>query len=446
MLWRLRRPYLLHLARSPSLSRQFSAVKFERVGIECRPNTRITLDLFPSSSTSSPILIYLPSGPILPDQTDEQDRVISLLARSSGAMVARINYRLSPTYQFPMPIHDVLLGYDWIVENLVRGETSSQSSRPIIKRVGVCGELVGGSLATMLALTECRLGEPRIGAAAVNNPVVDWVFSEDLPESLPAGLPEPNAPKETSSPADGDQMTWWEQQDEQKSYEMIEKRSKKVTKSPPKTSWMYNGDNRLLLTLTLSGKRDVLFRRSEDFFDRFASPIHFFRSPRAKLIYPQHDNTLASSSPSNVPVDPLDFETRQEILHHQSLQALPPALELPTLVKCRAYARIYPPSNSDLSLPRCMITAGLGSPLLDQCSELAKLMRRSVARQRVKSRTGRAHWQNEAEKARYDEFAHKIVQFNSVEGVGLWTQSDSNPNWRPDVENVGSWLKESLSS
>ena len=44
----------------------------------------------------------------------------------------------------------------------------------------VHGELVGGSLALMLALTECRVWDKaRVVGASVTEPVVDWLFEVD---------------------------------------------------------------------------------------------------------------------------------------------------------------------------------------------------------------------------------------------------------------------------
>jgi acetyl esterase/lipase len=151
--------------------------------------------------------------------------------------VARINYRASSTHKYPTPIHDVLAGYDWIRDHLLRDEFQ----RPYLARMGVCGELVGGSLATMLALTECHLGQSRIGAAAVNSPVVDWVFPDELPPVNILELPEPIAPDETACPADEDlssSLMITEQHNKLSKPER--KRKKRASKSPPQTSWQLN--------------------------------------------------------------------------------------------------------------------------------------------------------------------------------------------------------------
>jgi hypothetical protein len=374
---------------------------------------------------------------VIPDIEEEEERLLATLAASSQSTIARINYRFSPDLTWPTPLHDVLTGYDWIFENLLL-------DRPPLARLGVCGELVGGSLATSLALTECQVGESRIVAAAVNNPIADWVFPDDLPVVEPAKLPEPNAPEETSFPADQDIMTWWAQQDANEDQETPAKPGKQRKKKAAKpTAWELNSDNKIIPSLTLSGERDVLFTKPVHYFDRFASPIHFFRSPNGKLIYPESDDIFASSSPSDRPRDSLDIETQMNINHFQAFDAADDTPPVPTLVRCRAYARIYPPSESNLILPQWHINTGSQSPLLDQTSELAKLIKRSIARYSLRSRTARTMWHDPAEKEKYEAYAEEAVQLHTSEGLGLWTMSDGlNPS--SQIENVGLWMKHCL--
>jgi acetyl esterase/lipase len=401
------------------------------------------------SAPASPILIYLPSGPVLPDHAEEEERIISTLAASSGATIARISYRASTSHQFPAPVHDVLLGYDWVKENLLQ----DGSSRPKLARMGVCGQLMGGSLAVTLALTECRNAETRIGAAAVNNPIADWVFPDDLPAVPASELHEPFRPEETAFPADEDPMSPDLSTKEVAAIDIIgneaathstRKHPKRVPKPPPPTAWQLHGDNTIIPTCQLSAERDMLFRIPEHYFDRFASPIHFFRSPHGILISPEDDDKFASEQPDV----PLDFETQLDIDHfvelHKSAQATS-APELPTLARCRAYARIYPPAGPNLVLPVWHITTGSTSPLLDQGTELTKMIKRSIARQTLKRRAGRSRWHDATEKQYYEEYADSRVQVDPVDGIGLWTQQDGRSDWKAQVERVGAFMKQSLS-
>lgn len=355
---------------------------------------------------------------------------MSTLAATSGATIARVNYRASAQHQFPTPVHDVLLGYDWVVENLLQ----DGYSRPVIGKVGVCGELVGGSLSVMLALTECRLGESRISAASINNAIVDWVFPDDLPTVSEAELSEPAAPEETALLAEEDPMAVLSRS-EPDPLILKQKRSAK-----PPTAWQLHGDNPSIPTLTLSAERDVLFRRPEDYFDRFVSPIHFFRSPHGMLLYPKKEDDWASEQPDSI----LDIETQMDINHYQSFERSPSPPDLPVLARCRAYARIYPPAGSNLSLPGWRITSGLQSPLLDQTSDLTKMIRRSVARHTLKNRTGRVRWHDPSEREYFENYAKGRVLMETFDGVGLWTDQENNGQWQTQVEQTGTWMKKAL--
>jgi acetyl esterase/lipase len=354
--------------------------------------------------------------------------VISILHETSAATIARINYRASSLHQYPTPYHDLLFGYDWVKENLLLDEFQ----RPYVARLGVCGELIGGSLATMLALTECRLGDTCIGAAAVNNPLVDWVFPDELPSVDPSELPEPIAPDETAFPAGADFMVL-------NLPEPARKRQRRAPKKPALTAWQRYSDNETIPTITLSAQRDVLFRKPEDYFDRFASPIHFFRSPHAQLLHPQQDDIFASRQPEEL----FDIETQMDLDHYASVNHIELAPELPILSRCRAYTRNYPLAGTKMSLPTWNITTGMDSPLFDQAKEITKMLRRSTARHALKTHSGRTRWHDANEKKMYEEHAEEKVNINISSGSGLWTDETHN-GWKESIQNMGLWMKQQL--
>lgn len=304
-------------------------------------------------------------------------------------------------------------------------------------RLGVCGELMGGSLAAMLALTECRVGESRIVAVALGNPIADWVFFDDLPEVDPSDLPEPLAPDETAFPAEEDPMA----------IEFVPNvvpkrrgRPKAAPKERALTSWQHFGDNTTIPTLTLSAERNVLFRRSEDYLDRFASPIHFFRSPYAQMVSQQPDDIYAFKQP----IEPLDYEAQMSINHFAAVNQEP--VDPPILTRCRAYTRNYPPAGTNIRFPSWNIMTGEESPLYDQAKELARHLRRSAARHALKSYASRTRWIDKNEKALYEENAEKKVQFDPISSkLGLWTQSEGNEDGRQHIHDVGSWMRSKLS-
>jgi hypothetical protein len=188
--------------------------------------------------------------------------------------------------------------------------------------------------------------------------------------------------------------------------------------------------------------REVLFRRQDDYFDRFASPIHFFRSPHAQLILAQGADSTALEQPDYA----LDIETQMSLNHYASFnrKASEP-IGLPELTRCRAYARTYPQSGTKVSMPVWNITTGSQSPLYDQAVELSKVLRRSIARHTLKSQSGRTRWHDPAEKQYYEDYAQERVQFNSCSDTGLWSQQKGDTKRQTHINNVGSWMKQCLS-
>ncbi|KAL4814300.1 hypothetical protein BDW67DRAFT_186862 [Aspergillus spinulosporus] len=118
-------------------------------------------------------------------------------------------------YRYPTPVHDTLAGLDWVLDNL----------RPT--RLGVVGTHIGGSLALMLALTEPR----SIHAVAAIEPVCDWTALDEYCTS-------------SNTPA-----------------------TSRRRRHAPKD------------LVPLLEAREKFFASHERYFDSFASPILFLRSP-----------------------------------------------------------------------------------------------------------------------------------------------------------------------
>lgn len=384
-------------------------------------------------------MIYLPSGLILPDNGAEEQTVTALSA-ATKATIARVNYRAPPEKAWPTPLHDVLNGHDWIIENML-------AEQPLNARLGVCGELFGGSLATSLAMTECRIGESRIVAAAVNNPISDWVFPDELPAADPASLPEPSAPAETCFPADQDPLSSKSEDAEKEAKAILTKAGKprkQAKRAPKKTAWLRNSDNALLPTAALNATRNALFSNPFDIFDRFASPLHFFRSPHGEYIIPAQDQNSLNSSPSDIPLDQHDFETLMDISHYESyIKQEDSEAEPPVLTRCRAYARNYPPATSLLRLPEWHLTSGTKSPLLDQVTELTKMLKRSIAKQHLLKTASKASRTDPVTKKECEAWAEERVTLLERPGTGLWTRSDGAGS-EEQLQKVGQWLQHRL--
>lgn len=211
----------------------------------------------PSRHARRNVIVHLPPGPLF-DVSGNGSRVSqipSILASTTHATIVTINYRLGnvlhdshhalpevmPTdnpsgdhayagtnpgvrhYQYPIPVHDTLAGFDWVSQNL----------QP--DRLGIIGTHIGGSLALTLALTEAA----SVKAVAALEPVCDW-------PGLDAFCTQTAQHGHKSTPA--------------------RRRSSRMARHAPRD------------LVPLLDARERLFSTPERYFDAFASPVLFLRS------------------------------------------------------------------------------------------------------------------------------------------------------------------------
>jgi acetyl esterase/lipase len=354
-------------------------------------------------------IIYLPTGPIFDfdkgASPDAESGIIAALSEASNATIVRVDYRLGDSVTYPAPVHQVLAAYDWVKGHLVASEVSSSRHgrhKKKIAKLGVCGQLLGGSLATMLALTESRIGETRIAALAAHNPVLDWIFPEPeqvVDESDHDGefgdLVEDGAPPPKKTKSRG-------------------RKKKKLS------SWELYGSKPTLPASSLLNLRSTIFRKPANYFDPFASPILFFRSPGA-----------------DVPVDPLSLTTDDPL--PAELQGRP--------TRRRKVHRVFPPTGSTLKLPRTLLSFDRNSVLSDQNDEMVRLMRRAVMRKYLASLDVEgtdADWRTSMATANAEERIEAWVHEGPLQVWG--NDAEDAREWRQDVEEVGSWMRQALLS
>jgi pimeloyl-ACP methyl ester carboxylesterase len=159
-----------------------------------------------------------------------------------------VNYRLDRrtkkeggdlSLKYPVPVHDTLAGFDWILKHL----------KP--SQLCVFGSHIGGSLAVMLALTEPR----SIRAVAALDPICDWVGLNDYCQiAADADMAEDGEPSGLGVPS--------RHVDEA---EQPRKRGRRKKHAPPDLVPLLEARNRL-------------FHKPAGYFDSFASPALFLRS------------------------------------------------------------------------------------------------------------------------------------------------------------------------
>lgn len=305
----------------------------------------------------------------------------------------------------------MLAGYDWIQENLLTKRAIARAGRAEnVGKLAVCGELIGGGLATALALTECRASTPGIVAAALNNPIVDWV-------SLGGTLD--------------------------------------VKKGNSKAAMQWDSSHSTLNALdALPSLRDELFRKPEHYFDPFASPVLFFRTagagiPSAPELTPMDDMERLSM------IEREEFERQQLPIAGDDRRSLNAGKittsEAP--IKHRKRSRRYPSKGLGLRLPNFQITAGSSKLLKAQAQELQHLLRQSFVRQSEEKSTefGRKVLPEEEQSEIDDDERHlrevqqaeadRKAKLYTTQGLGLW---DCSRAGQARVAEMAAWMKTQL--
>ena len=318
------------------------------------------------------------------------------LALSANATVVRLEYRLSDQHPYPTPIHDVLAGYDWVQKHLARSTQTSNGLYQTVAhaKLGICGELVGGSLASMLALTECHVGKPGISGVVVGNPIVDWT---SLFPTMEKTEPQPIVPSDAflyprlpgtrdNAFAKGD------------TYDLTEAN--------------LNGS---ISTESLISLRSTFFAKPETYFDPFISPLLFFRTPGYDLpLDPSAYVGLKVNAPNNVDLRVNDSP-------------------LPSVRKRRSH-RKYPPAIANLKLPRLRVEVGKENVLRVQGLELAELARRSVGLWEDGGRD--TEWEEDGTTKLGADVGKERVEVVEREELGLWAERE--------VAEIGQWFGEVL--
>jgi acetyl esterase/lipase len=134
--------------------------------VQVHPVGEVSVRLFhpPAGSAGPhPAILWIHGGGFVIGTAAQDDRTCRRLARTHGAVVASVDYRLAPEHQFPVPLDDCHDALVWLAgrDDVDRG------------RVAIAGASAGGGLAAGLALLARDRGQVRPAAQILAYPMLD---------------------------------------------------------------------------------------------------------------------------------------------------------------------------------------------------------------------------------------------------------------------------------
>jgi len=120
------------------------------------------------AAAQGPLVVYYHGGGWVAGDIDTHDQPCRLLAKTSGARVLSVGYRLSPEHRFPAPVDDALAAFRDAV-----ARSDELGADPA--RVAVAGDSAGGHLAAVTARQSVGEDGPAPAFQLLIYPVTDCV-------------------------------------------------------------------------------------------------------------------------------------------------------------------------------------------------------------------------------------------------------------------------------
>jgi acetyl esterase len=127
-----------------------------------------------------PGLIYFHGGGLVAGTVATHDSIGRTLASSGACRVVSIDYRLAPEHPFPAALDDALAAVTHISAHAAEFGIDG-------RRLGICGDSAGGTLAAATAQAVARIGSPRLALQLLICPILDYSRSTDSRRDLASG-------------------------------------------------------------------------------------------------------------------------------------------------------------------------------------------------------------------------------------------------------------------
>ena len=131
----------------------------------------LTLRIYrPASATATafaPALVYFHGGGLVAGSLDTHDPICRAWSNASGCVLFAVDYRLAPEFPFPAGIADGCHATAWIAAHAAELGIDR-------RRLGVCGDSAGATLAAVVCQTMIDTGEVRLALQFLLCPILDF--------------------------------------------------------------------------------------------------------------------------------------------------------------------------------------------------------------------------------------------------------------------------------
>jgi acetyl esterase len=134
------------------------------------PGGPLPVRIYSPAQTASrilPGLIYFHGGGFVSGSLDTHDGICRALTRSSGCRVVAVDYRLAPEHPYPAAMDDAHAATLWIA-----ARPAEYALDP--KRIGVCGDSAGATLATQVCRRIAADGTASLALQLLLCPITDY--------------------------------------------------------------------------------------------------------------------------------------------------------------------------------------------------------------------------------------------------------------------------------
>nr|WP_281242065.1 alpha/beta hydrolase [Lentibacillus persicus] len=112
---------------------------------------------------------------------ETSDASCRMIANRTGTIVVSVDYRLSPEYKFPTPLHDAYAALEWIYENAAPLNGNAF-------KIIVGGDSAGGNLATVVSMMARDQNGPQVSRQVLIYPVADLSYDTASYEEFQQGF------------------------------------------------------------------------------------------------------------------------------------------------------------------------------------------------------------------------------------------------------------------